>query len=206
MILAIETSTEICSAALVHENSALTHRSVNEKNIHSELLMVLIDEILKEANVSLKSLEAIAVSIGPGSFTGLRIGLSAAKGLALALGISLVPVPTLDGIAEEYRRTRTSAGSEQFCACIDAKRNEAFFSFYDISSRGIQRLTEYSIKAKEEIDTEAMERNSAMENFPPNAVSIGLLAEQVKSTAFPDDFSLLEPLYLRDFVATLPKK
>jgi tRNA threonylcarbamoyladenosine biosynthesis protein TsaB len=206
MILAIETATDICSAALVHNDNILSSRSLDEKNIHSEKLMVLVDEILIDAHVSIKQLGAIAVSIGPGSFTGLRIGLSTAKGLAMAIGSSIIPVPTLDGIAEEYRRSRQGDGNEIYCSVIDAKRNEAFFSFYSISSSGIQRLTDYSIKPKDEIITEADRRNAVLRQVSSNAASIGLLAERNASSMTIHDFSLLEPLYLRDFVATPPNK
>ena len=150
MILAIETATEICSAALVHQGVPLCSKSLNEKNIHSEKLMMVIDEILHQTTISLKEVDAIAVSIGPGSFTGLRIGLSTAKGLACARDIPIIAVPTLDGIAESYRIT-AKIQSEKFCALIDAKRSEAFYAFYAISGKDILLISEYAIGLKDEI-------------------------------------------------------
>lgn len=206
MILAIETATEVCSTALVHCRNIMSVRNLNEKNVHSEQLMVLIDQVLKESQTVVDMLDAVAVSIGPGSFTGLRIGLSTAKGLACALNIPIIAVPTLDGIAEEYRRTRTSFRNETFCAMVDAKRNEAFFAFYSITENDIDRLTDYSIVSKETILEEAKSRGAVIGQPLCNSASVGLYAERKEKELTVSDFSHLEPLYLRDFVATTPKK
>jgi tRNA threonylcarbamoyladenosine biosynthesis protein TsaB len=206
MILAIETSTEVCSTALVHDNELIGERSVQEKNIHSERLLTLVDDLLTSSTVSNRQLDAIAISIGPGSFTGLRIGLSTAKGLALGLDLPMIAVPTLDGIAEAYRRNRTANGDEDFCALVDAKRNEAFFAFYTITVNEIDLQSEYSIKMKEEIFSEARSRNSIVVQPTITASAIAFLADRKKKEFQLSDFSYLEPLYLRDFVATLPKK
>ncbi|MFZ4618984.1 MAG: tRNA (adenosine(37)-N6)-threonylcarbamoyltransferase complex dimerization subunit type 1 TsaB [Bacteroidota bacterium] len=205
MIIAIETATEVCSAALVHSSNVLARRSVHEKNIHSERLLILIDEVLKESNTAPSQLTAVAVSVGPGSFTGLRIGLSAAKGLAMALNIPIIAVPTLDGIAESFRLSRTIPSEMNFCAMIEAKREEAFFAFYSVTPQEIQRRSEYSIKVKNEILPEAASLSAETEQPETSAASIGLLAERKQKEFLISDFSLLEPLYLRDFVATLPK-
>jgi len=206
MILAIETATEVCSVALIHKGRLLGERSLKEKNIHSERLLLLADEVLKSAQVKNNQLEAIAVSIGPGSFTGLRIGLSTAKGLALALDIPIIAIPTLDGIAESYRQNRSTENEETFCSMIDAKRDEAFYSFYSITQSDIVLLNEYAIKSKVEILIEGKSRNSMLDQPTINASSIGFLAERKKKEFELSDFLYLEPLYLRDFVATLPKK
>jgi len=206
MILAIETATEVCSTALVHNGKVLGERSVKEKNIHSERLLLLVDDVLTETQISKDQLNAIAISIGPGSFTGLRIGLSTAKGLALALGIPIIAVPTLDGIAESYRRSRSTEAEEKFCAMIDAKRDEAFYTFYSITQNDVILQSEYAIKSKEEIIGEGKSRNSILHQPSINASSIGFLAERKKKELQLSDFLYLEPLYLRDFMATLPKK
>jgi tRNA threonylcarbamoyladenosine biosynthesis protein TsaB len=205
MILAIETATEVCSAAVVKDDTVHSVRSVREKNIHSERLLSLIDEVLSESKCRRHELTAIAVSIGPGSFTGLRIGLSAAKGLALALDVSLIAVPTLDGIAESYRLSHTGSGAGTFCAMIHAKREEAFYSFYSIGDDEIKRTGEYSITVKASILEEAARKNAAVVQPDLSAASIGLLANRRKKEFTVADFSTVEPLYLRDFVATLPK-
>ena len=206
MILAIETATEICSAALVHQSSVISVHSLQEKNIHSEQLMILIDEVLKEASESVKKIDAIAVSIGPGSFTGLRIGLSTAKGLALSLERSIIAVPTLDGIAEQFRLENKNAGVKNFCSLIDAKRNEAFYAFYSIAENDISRESEFSIKLKEEIVAEAEQHGAEVKQPQISASAIGLIAERRRKELEVSDFSYLEPLYLREFVTTVPKK
>jgi tRNA threonylcarbamoyladenosine biosynthesis protein TsaB len=205
MILGIETATEVCSAALVHNGAVVAERSLTEKNIHSERLLVIIDEVLTVASLSAKNLDAIAVSIGPGSFTGLRIGLSIAKGLAHACGKPLLAVPTLDGIAESYRLKMKHGESGKFCAVIDAKREEAFYAFYTIETES-RRDSEFSIALKESIHQQAHVRRAVMEQPKISAASIALLGERRQKEFIVSDFSHLEPLYLRDFVTTTPKK
>ncbi|HLP17148.1 MAG TPA: tRNA (adenosine(37)-N6)-threonylcarbamoyltransferase complex dimerization subunit type 1 TsaB [Bacteroidota bacterium] len=171
MILSIETATELCGAALIDDGFVVAHRTVTEKNIHSERLMVLVDEVLREAGVAVKDLAGIAVSIGPGSFTGLRIGLSTAKGLAYAQSLPMIPVPTLDAIAEEAVRTGVAASGDVICALIDAKRDEAYYAFFvcdnantpdgsvenaSVNRHGeIRRLSMYSIASVKAIAEEA---------------------------------------------------
>jgi len=205
MIIAIETATEVCSAALIERNTVLCERSLHEKNIHSERLMLLIDEVLTHSKISKGQLQGIAVSVGPGSFTGLRIGLSTAKGLAMALDLPLFAVPTLDGIAESYRLNQESRGETIFCAMVDAKREEAFFAFYGIAQNEIFRQRDYSIKLKAEILLEASTQHAIVLQPKISAASIGLLAYRKQNDYQISDFSHTEPMYLRDFVATLPK-
>ena len=132
MILAIETATDICGVALVQNQNVVAQRVLAEKYVHSEKLLPMIDEVLRDASFSAKHLDAIAVSIGPGSFTGLRIGLSTAKGLALSLGKSVIAVPTLDALAYAFFRRKGGASVAVVCPMIEAKRDEAFFCFYRI--------------------------------------------------------------------------
>ena len=205
MILAIETATSVCSAALVHHASVVGQVSLNEKNVHSEKLLSVIDSIMTQGNVAPSAIESLAVSIGPGSFTGLRIGLSTAKGLALAWTVPIIPIPTLDGIAEEYRWTRTSASEEIFCAMIDAKRHEAFYAMYAVSTRSIRLLTNYDIKPLNEIELEAHQKSAVLSQPRCNAAAIGRIAERENSYKPEKDFSHMEPLYLREFAVTAPK-
>jgi tRNA threonylcarbamoyladenosine biosynthesis protein TsaB len=206
MILGIETATEVCSAALVRGTEILAERSVNEKNIHSERLLTLIDELLKETGHSMQEIDGIAVSIGPGSFTGLRIGLSTAKGLAMACTIPIYAVPTLDGVAELFRRKNTVGTDVKFYSMVDAKRNESFFAQYDITAEGIRRNTPDAIRLKDEIIAEAQNHKAITVQPGVSAVSIALLAEKNGKQYEVSDFSQLEPSYLRDFVATTPRK
>lgn len=205
MILAIETATEICSTALVREGSVLAHRSVHERNIHSERLLTLIDEVITESAAARTALTAIAVSIGPGSFTGLRIGLSAAKGLAMALDVPIIAVPTLDGIAEAHRLALHPVDGACFCAMIDAKREESYFAFYSYSSGDFVRDSAYSITLRSSIVSDAAAMNAVTVQPELSAAAVGLLASRRRSKYLLPDHATAEPLYLRDFVATLPK-
>jgi tRNA threonylcarbamoyladenosine biosynthesis protein TsaB len=225
MILAIETATDVCGVALVRDQSVIAQRVLAEKYVHSEKLLPMIDEVLRDASVSAKHLDAIAVSIGPGSFTGLRIGLSTAKGLALSLGISVITVPTLDALAYAFFRTNVGTSAVAVvCPMIDAKRDEAFFCFYRIDAAGVSRQSEYAIALKSKIvemappsvmfvgdgakRMGASKEFDSSKQFNPSIVcsaeSVGLAAETVGVKQSREELSTLEPLYLREFVATQP--
>src|SRR4030042_6611650 len=98
-ILAIETSGELCSTAVMLSEQSFVEMNILKKHVHSQKLFDMIDLVLKNANVELKDIACIAVSIGPGSFTGLRIGLSAAKGMAVGANLPIVPVPSFQALS-----------------------------------------------------------------------------------------------------------
>ncbi len=98
MILGIETSTDICSVALLRDGEVV---SIREGGEHARMLAVYIDEVLREASIAASALDAVAVSAGPGSYTGLRIGVSTAKGLCYALGIPLIAIGSLEALARQ---------------------------------------------------------------------------------------------------------
>lgn len=135
-ILCIETSTHLCSAALCDGNELLAERNEEERKryTHAERLHVLIHEAMAEANATMRSLEAVAVGIGPGSYTGLRIGLSAAKGFCYALGVPIIGVNTLHtlvaalGASTEAARRNEQRDTinDQLHPMIDARRMEVF--------------------------------------------------------------------------------
>ena len=102
-ILAIDTATDILGIALTEDTELINESRLNLKRAHSEKLLFTVDKILNESQVTINELDAIAVSIGPGSFTGLRIGLAAVKGLAFATNLPVVSVPTLDALASQPR-------------------------------------------------------------------------------------------------------
>ena len=101
-ILAIETTTAICSIALWSENKVVAYKETNEQNAHSRLLTVMINELFAENNFDINSLNAVAVSIGPGSYTGLRIGVSVAKGICYGLSIPVIIVDTLKALSQLF--------------------------------------------------------------------------------------------------------
>ncbi|MEZ4737833.1 MAG: tRNA (adenosine(37)-N6)-threonylcarbamoyltransferase complex dimerization subunit type 1 TsaB [Flavobacteriales bacterium] len=128
VILAIETATKLCSVALLRDGQALAVRELeSEKHIHAEKVNVFIDEALREASVTMKDLQAVAVGIGPGSYTGLRIGLSAAKGLCFALDIPIIGLSTLGTLWQQARQLGSMPEAEHVAhPMIDARRMEVF--------------------------------------------------------------------------------
>ena len=108
---------------------------------HSSHLMSAIDKLLKKCNLKLRNISAIALSIGPGSFTGLRIGITSCKAMNLALGIPVVAVPTLDVIAQNF----TSENEDMLCPLIDAKKSKVYACFYEVLSGKLNRKSEYML-------------------------------------------------------------
>jgi len=129
LILSIETATYICSVALTRDGKVIASRETGEKNAHSRLLTVFIDEILREAGITAKQLSAVAVSEGPGSYTGLRIGVSTAKGLCYATGCPLIAVSTLEALA--FGMKPLAQEDDLLIPAIDARRMEIYTAVYD---------------------------------------------------------------------------
>ena len=121
-ILSIETSTSICSVAIHEQGELLALAEIMEPGVHAEKLVSLVDAVLKQANLRLVDLAAIAVSQGPGSYTGLRIGVSTAKGIAYALDIPLIGINTLQAMAA----SQSIAEGEYVVAVLDARRKEVY--------------------------------------------------------------------------------
>lgn len=216
MILSIETSTTVCSAAIIENGKVINSKSVNEKNIHSEKLLSFIDEILNEKNIKLSDLKKISVSAGPGSFTGLRIGLSIAKGICFAKNLKLDLVPTLESFAFEFSRNKKIKLGEKIAVLINSKNNEAYFSFYEFDGRIFKNILKYDIKNRvsifelienEKIETlvtdepekiiENISQNIKIEKIICTAESVGLLSEIEN---FSVDVFDAEPIYVRSFI------
>lgn len=145
-ILAIETSTMLGGVAVADENTGLVAETrLNVKTTHSERLMSIIDYTLKESMLSLDDIDAFAVSIGPGSFTGLRIGLSTAKGLSYARGKPLITIPTLDAFAWNF-----PLSGHPVCLMLDARRNEVYTAVYRWKENSFDKMVEeISVKPEE---------------------------------------------------------
>lgn len=124
-VLGIETATEVCSVGLAMDSGVTDERSIIELHIHSEKLLTLVDEILRSNQIGPKDLDAVAVSIGPGSFSGLRIGMSSAKGFCEALGIPLVTIPTFTALAIQAIAHHSELS--QFLIALDAKQGEYYW-------------------------------------------------------------------------------
>ncbi len=218
LILNIETATRVCSVGLSDGSRLLSLRESDEKNIHAARITVFIDEVLKEAGKEMNMLNAVAVSMGPGSYTGLRIGVSTAKGLGYALGIPLIAVPTLQSMALGVALDHEV--DVLFCPMIDARRMEVYTALYDRNNREM-KATEALIvdedafeeelrgkkilyfgdgaeKCREVLDAKGM---VYIPEIYPSARHLAIIAAgKFKAEAF-EDIAYFEPYYLKDFIA-----
>lgn len=137
-IINIETATEICSIGLSKNGKTIALREQSQPNIHSQMVLPAIDELLQEANIDKKDLNAVAVSEGPGSYTGLRIGTSTAKGLCYALEIPLIAISTLKIIA--YGTLVKQNKQVFYCPMIDARRMEVYLAIFDNQLNMLQEV------------------------------------------------------------------
>ena len=124
-ILALDSSGMVASVAVVEEEHVLAEYTLNYKKTHSQTLLPMLDEIAKQIELDLDTIDAIAVAAGPGSFTGLRIGSATAKGLGLALDKPIIPVPTVDGLAYNLYGVECLV-----CPLMDARRNQVYTGLY----------------------------------------------------------------------------
>lgn len=130
LLLLIETSSTVCSVALSRDGALIALQELQESANHASMLTVLLADVMKSANVTSKDLEAVAISAGPGSYTGLRIGTATAKGLCYSLSIPLIAVDSLQsmafGMSQNCREPTTL-----FCPAIDARRDEIYYGLFD---------------------------------------------------------------------------
>ncbi len=225
LILSLETSTNVCSVALTQQNTIVASKKLYEDKSHSTYLTILIQEVMSQAKVALKDVDAIAVSKGPGSYTGLRIGVSTAKGLCYSLDKPLIAINTLRAMAHEV--SIASGSANLLCPMIDARRMEVYTALYDtelseLEPTSAKILDEFSY-AETMIDHSVLffgngsgkfreligpgHRNARfLDDITPSASSVGILAgEEYLNNRF-EDVVYFEPYYLKDFVATTPKK
>ncbi len=134
-ILGLDSSGLVASVALVEDDNMLAEYTVNYKKTHSQTLLPMLDEIAKMIELDLKTIDAIAIAGGPGSFTGLRIGSATAKGLGLALQKPLVQVPTVDGLAYNLFGCKNIV-----CPLMDARRNQTYTGLYEFDEDGMHVL------------------------------------------------------------------
>lgn len=208
-ILCLETSTDVCSVALFSDGRLVDSREIHEPQAHAEKLAVFIKEVLGGSELS-----AVAVSEGPGSYTGLRIGVSTAKGLSYALGIPLIAVGTLELMASAVQ------GGDWFCPMIDARRMEVYCALFDETGRMVEKPHAKVIEADSFSDVLASRRvlffgNGAMkcrdilrhdnaiflEGVVPRAADMGRLAGERFAAQQFVDLASFEPVYLKEFAA-----
>ena len=219
-ILNIETATTNCSVSLSNKGETVVLKEdYNSNYSHAERLHIYIDDVLKEANRSLNDLEAIAISKGPGSYTGLRIGVSAAKGLCFALDIPLISIPTLESLAHQVK-----AEEGVIIPMLDARRMEVYSAVFDVNYNQIrdtqaQILDESSFNEYLEAGKVYFIGNGVpktkdlishtnvvfIEEKLPSANNMSQLAYQKYKKSDIEDVAYFEPYYLKDFIAIKPK-
>ncbi len=145
-VLAVETSTLSGGAALLDDERVVGEYTLDVRMTHSERLMAAIDQLLSDAGWTARDLEGLAVTVGPGSFTGLRVGLSTVKGLALALAVPVAAVPTLDAMA-----AMLPFAALPVCPVLDARKREVYASLYRWDGRGMRREWEYLAVAPDDL-------------------------------------------------------
>jgi tRNA threonylcarbamoyladenosine biosynthesis protein TsaB len=229
MIICLETSSLVCSVALCDSNGVTALKESDESKSHASRLTILIEELLSEAGIKAGDLEAVAVSRGPGSYTGLRIGVSVAKGIAYAASIPLIGVDTtlsmFHGMTEYASRKYGTDDSSLFVPMLDARRMEVYYSIF----KGDGRIAR-------EVSAEIIDENSFSE-FPAEVKMVffgdgALKCREIlkgENKIFDDNFRIsaaymykpaykafkehkfediayFEPFYLKDFITSQPKK
>lgn len=222
MILQIETATTVCSVALADNGRVLAFKEADQRNIHAEKITLFIDETLKSAGKSYGDIDAIAVSSGPGSYTGLRIGVSAAKGLSFALDKPLIAVETLQAMANGYADQHDIDTGTLLCPMVDARRMEVFTAVFDeLGDRVIEATSAKIIDEQSFSDLlstnkiiffgDGAEKCRAVLNAHANAV---IVSDFINSARYItrkanekylardfEDVAYFEPYYLKDFIA-----
>lgn len=224
LILQIETSTTSCSVALARDGKVLSSKTINQRNIHAEVITVFIGEIMVDNEVAFNKLDAVAVSSGPGSYTGLRIGVSTAKGLCFSLDKPLIAVETLQAMSAGYlSRFKTSGGNNfLLCPMIDARRMEVYTALFDRNLKQVLPTSAEIITAesfREKLDQhqiiffgDGAAKCEAVLGDHPNAVFstdfindaadlTELAAAKFESQVF-EDVAYFEPFYLKDFIGS----
>jgi tRNA threonylcarbamoyladenosine biosynthesis protein TsaB len=229
MILCLETATPVCSVALCDRSGIGYLRESHEDKSHATQLTVFIEEMLKEAQLNAVELEAVAVSKGPGSYTGLRIGVSVAKGIAYGASLPLIGIDTtramfngiIGGAEEKYGTDATSI----FCPMIDARRMEVYYSLYDVHGKVIRDISAEIIDERSFTDIPENvkivffgdgagkcynvtgHKNSVFETGPMlSAVNMCKTAYEEYDAGNFEDVAYFEPFYLKDFITTVQRK
>lgn len=231
LILNIETTTDNCSVTLAKDGELLNIAEQREGRLHASLLTTFIERVIKESGNSFDMLDAVGISKGPGSYTGLRIGVSAAKGICYALDIPLVAVHTLQAMNEQVVNNRQKYGLHKgetnlsFIPMIDARRMEVYSAVFNIENE-FERDVEAEV-LDENSYSELLKNSKAvffgngagkfqeiidnpnaifLKDISPTAGSMISLAEKKYQNKEFEDVAYFEPFYLKEFITTIPKK
>ncbi len=229
MILCIETATSVCSVSLSHGNNVLGLRESSIDKSHASLLTVFIEELLADHKIKAEELEAVAVSKGPGSYTGLRIGVSTAKGICFGAGIPLIAVSTLKsmyhGAIKKYAHHPHIDTKTLICPMIDARRMEVYSSVYTYEGDEVRVIKAEIIN--EESYRDMLDKSTILffgngsekckdiirhpnaifeDKYMLSASSLAVPAQKALLNKEFVDIAYFEPYYLKDFIATIPRK
>ena len=224
LILSIDTSTKVCSVALHSDGKLLAISELYTEKSHSGMLTTLCENVVRYAGFSLNDLDAFAVAKGPGSYTGLRIGVSTAKGFCFALDKPLIAVNTLEAMA--YQLKDFYDETHLLCPMIDARRMEVYCQILDnqmnvISETEAKIINELSFSeildekkivffgdGATKCRAEISHKNAVFLNteIHPSAKTVGLVVTKSYEKSLFENVVTFEPFYLKDFVGTQPKK
>lgn len=220
LILQIETATTVCSVALSENGSVLAYKEIQQRNVHAEVITLFIDEVLKMSGKQYSELGAVAVSCGPGSYTGLRIGISVTKGLCYSLDIPFIAVETLESMTDGMIDENPARGA-LFCPMIDARRMEVFTAVFDAEGNRVKptsaeiidqdsfsdllkinKIIFFGDGASKYIEVLGSNPNAQIvPDFQNSARHLTKKAtEKFKNKDF-EDTAYFEPYYLKDFIA-----
>jgi tRNA threonylcarbamoyladenosine biosynthesis protein TsaB len=230
LILNIETSTEVCSVSLAGNGQLLFKKESIDGMNHSRLLTVFIEQLFAENNMLINTIEAVAVSKGPGSYTGLRIGVSVAKGLCYGLNIPLISINSLEILGNYASRNLAKYDLSDdgktvlFCPMIDARRMEVYTALYNSAGEEIRPVFAEIIdenflsdifenhkifflgNGAEKCKNQIKHKNALFEGpVTTSAEFMHVIAEEKFSKKEFEDVAYFEPFYLKNFVATIPK-
>ena len=227
LLLSLETSSPICVVALHHltDGRLLGQSELRLEKSHSTHLTVLIEQLLANTGHALADLGAVAVSDGPGSYTGLRIGAAAAKGLCFALDVPLLAVGTLPALAHQVASRTPRATNWLYCPMLDARRQEVYTALYD--ANGTELLAPNNLVLDEHTLAEQLAQSSVLffgsgaskfqplmsaqpqavflADVQPSAISTGELALAAYRRQEFQDVAYYEPFYLKEVYTTTPK-
>jgi tRNA threonylcarbamoyladenosine biosynthesis protein TsaB len=229
MIICLETATNLCSVALCDSNGVISLRESNESKSHASVLTIFIEEILRENGIRARDLKAVAVSKGPGSYTGLRIGVSVAKGIAYGASIPLIGVETTLSMFWGVSTIQISGTDIDknllYCPMLDARRMEVYYAIYDCYGNKIKDISAEIINENSFIKIpeskkilffgdgaqkckEVINRNTALyaDDYRISATSMHRPVIQAFNNHYFEDVAYFEPLYLKDFITSLPRK
>lgn len=224
-ILHIETSTDVCSVAVSEDSQVIFHQEDHSGPNHAERLGTMVDEALSFTDNHAIPFDAVAVSCGPGSYTGLRIGVSMAKGICYGRDLKLIAVPTLELLCVPILLREIPEENALLCPMLDARRMEVYAGIYDRGLRAVREIRadivdentykEYLDKhpvyffgngAKKCISTINHPNAHLTDGIEPLAKWMQPLAEKRYLNEQFEDVAYFVPYYLKDFVAKLPKK